>query len=247
MSNLLRSLHHVSEIRKDKENELTRMWNISNSDPDMHRTVIPVEKWDLEFFNRSGAFYYQHITDGVSHYVDVNPDVALGPARAKVEGKNLVGIGTFEPEEKNELAGKIMYKVDYGTMRMTSVGFVPTAGGYWGVEERGQDPELYYFDGQRLLEFSCVHIGSNLGAESKSMDSMDQYLLKEIDLHPSKAYQRDFKRFVSHKNNKSIFVPETVEERTEIDPNKKIIIGDDRADLVRENRLFINQKFLENV
>lgn len=231
---------NISEVRKDEKDDLTRIWDISDASVDMHRSVLSVDNWDLEFFNRAGAFYYQHITDG-NPYIKPDPNLALGPARAYVDNDKLVGVGKFEPEDKNELAGTIMFKVDYGTMRMTSVGFKPTdQNGQWGDNERGEDPEVYYFGERMLLEFSCVHVASNLSAEKKSIDSMNQYLLKQIDLHPSQSYQRDFKKRISHEDNKTIIIPKTIIETIEE-------TGDNRTDLVRENQLFINQNFLNNV
>lgn len=231
---------NITEVRKSEEDELTRMWNISNSNPDMHRTVVPIDLWDLEFFNRAGAFYYQHITDGNS-YFEPNPDLALGPARAKVEGENLVGIGKFEPEDRNELAGKIRFKVDYGTMRMTSVGFRPTKDGHWGREADDENPELYYFGGQRLLEFSCVHIASNLSAEKKTLESMNSFLLSQIENHPSKAYQSDFKRMISRDGNKTIIIPELNKDK----PIKKKSLTSRKME-ARRNQLLINSKFLKD-
>ena len=228
---------NIGEVRTDTANPLTRMWDISDASVDMHRSVLSVDdKWDLEFFNRAGAFYYQHITDG-NGYIEPNPDLALGPARAQIEGNKLVGVGKFEEKDQNELAGKILYKVDYGTMRMTSVGFKPTDdSGDWGKEDRGQDPEVYYFGERRLLEFSCVHIASNLSAEKKSLDSMNQYLLKELDKHPSENYQRDFKKNLSIEDSKTIIIPKTIKEK----------IGNFRDGLFRGNQLFINQKYLKS-
>ena len=232
---------NISEVRKDKENDLTRMWDISDASVDMHRSVLSVDNWDLEFFNRAGAFYYQHITDG-NPYTKPDPNLALGPARAYVESDKLVGVGKFEPEDKNELAGKILFKVDYGTMRMTSVGFSPTdSKGSWGDADKGQDPEVYYFGKRRLLEFSCIHIASNLSAEKKSMDSMNSYLLDQIGLHPSEAYQKDFKRRISKEDNKTIIIPKSITESVQEEN------GENLTDLVRESQLFINQKFIKNV
>lgn len=239
MSDIIQLFSNIGEVRKDEADELTRIWTISNSDVDMHRTILPVDNWDLDFFNRAGSFYYQHITDG-NGYVEPNPDLALGPARARVEGTELVGVGKFEPKDLNKLADTIMRKVDYGTMRMTSVGFAPIEGeegkGHWGREKDGEDPEIYVFGRRRLLEFSCVHIASNLSAEKKSIDSMNQFLLKEICSHPSKSYQEDFKRRISRDSNKTIIVPKTVE--------KVIKENVDSMTLkVMEHQLFINKNF----
>lgn len=174
------------------DDDRTRQFIISTERKDSHGTVIKMDGWDLEDYNRSGAFYYQHQTG--SGWFDVaNPDNALGPATAVKEDGKLYGIGKFEPNELNQLAEKILGKVDYGTMRTTSVGFIPSKG-HWGLERNGENPEAYYFDSQRLVEWSIVHIPSNPDAIKKSMESMDNYLLSVKDQHESKGFQRDLER-----------------------------------------------------
>jgi len=87
-----------------------------------------------------------------------------------------------------------MGKVDYGTMKCTSVGFMPKAGGHWGIERNGEDPETYYFDGQILKEWSCVHIPSNPDAIKKALEPMDNFMLKVLEAHKSEGFKKDYKR-----------------------------------------------------
>jgi HK97 family phage prohead protease len=151
-----------------------------------------MDGWQLEDFNKAGAFYYQHQTTG-GFLTDSNPDNALGPATARAEGSMLIGVGKFETEDINPLADKIRKKVDYGTMRATSVGFMPIAG-RWGDEKRDEDPTTYYFTSQRLAEWSIVHVPSNPDAIKKSMESMDNFMNQVKDIHKSEGFRKDYSR-----------------------------------------------------
>lgn len=192
---LLRSINIADfRVMKSDDDDRTREFIISTSRRDSHGTIIPIDKWELDDFNRAGAFYYQHQT-GAGIFTDANPDYALGPATARVHGSELIGVGKFEPKELNELAEKIMGKVDYGTMRATSVGFMPK-GGHWGNERNGEDPESYYFDGQQLKEWSIVHIPSNPDAIKKALEPMSAYMMKQLDNHKSEGFRKDYRRSV---------------------------------------------------
>jgi hypothetical protein len=167
---LLRQFNTV-EVRA--KNDRVRECVISSSRADMHNTIIPVENWDLDFFNKAGAVYYQHKTDTW----EANPDYCIGKGEAVRDGSDLIGSTDFEPETINPFAEKILKKVDFGTINCTSVGFQPLEGGQFGDETRGEDPRVYYFGKVRLLEFSWVHIPSNLDAIKREYV---EFLSKEI-------------------------------------------------------------------
>ncbi len=177
-------------VRKIEGDERTREFSISTDRKDSHGTIVPVDKWDIEDFNKAGAFYYQHQTGG-GFLTDANPDNALGPATARVEKGKLIGAGKFEPKELNELADKILGKVDYGTMRATSVGFMPY-GGHWGNEKSGETPTAYHLDEQILKEWSIVHIPSNPDAIKKALEPMSKYMAKAIEDHKSEGFRKDY-------------------------------------------------------
>jgi HK97 family phage prohead protease len=179
------------EVRKN-DDERVREFIISTERKDSHGTVIKMDGWNIKDYNLAGAFYYQHQTDA-GWFTDANPDNALGPATAKKDGDKLIGVGKFEPEDINPLAHKILGKVDFGTMKATSVGFLAEKG-HWGLEREGEDPTTYYFDKQRLVEWSIVHIPSNPDAVKKSMESMDKFLLSVKEKHDSKGFQKDLER-----------------------------------------------------
>jgi hypothetical protein len=162
---------HVRAIPANVEETRTVEFVISNNTKDRHRTVLPVDKWQLDRFNANPIVGYQHNVYGGDLCNAPDPDQVIGRGRAWVEGDQLIGSVTFEPAEINPLAEKIFRKVLFGTLSATSVGFNSTAPGYWGQgeeAERGSNP-TYYFDGQELLEFSIVNIPSNPEALKRSM------------------------------------------------------------------------------
>ena len=72
------------------------------------------------------------------------------------------------PKDLNEKADKIFRKVKFGSLKAVSVGFAPTGRGHLGDETRGEDPDVYYYDGQELLEVSVVNIPSNKNAVKRA-------------------------------------------------------------------------------
>ena len=144
---------------------------ISSNTKDRHKTVLPVDKWQLDSFNANGIVGYQHNVYGGDLCNAPDPDSVIGIGKAWIEGDLLIGSVTFEPADVNPLAEKIFKKVKIGTLKATSVGFNPTAPAIWGVgeeSERGSNPTMY-FQGQELLEFSIVNIPSNPDALKRSM------------------------------------------------------------------------------
>jgi hypothetical protein len=138
---------------------------ISTPGRDRHRTRTNPRNWKLDNYARNGIVGYQH-----NIYGDMcnppNPDDVIGSGRAFTEGDNLIGVVRFEPADLNPLADKIFRKVLAGTLRATSVGFMPIPDpqtneyGKWGEgeEAQGRSNETFYFYGQELLEFSIVNI-----------------------------------------------------------------------------------------
>ena len=161
-------------IRAKKE-ENKHEFTISDATLDRYGTVIPISAWNLENFGKGGNFYYQHES---SQWNKPDPDYVLGPARAWIEDNVLVGEGTYEPAELNPLADTIRRKVEFGTLKSTSVGFIAKRG-HWGVEKHQEDPDVYYFDEVELLEFSIVNIPANPNATKRSIDEFLKCQTKE--------------------------------------------------------------------
>ena len=124
---------------------------ISDGTVDAHGTILSPGGWDLARFAQNGVFSYQH-----NIQYDTNPDYVLGPATAFTEGEKLIGRATFETEDINPLAEKIFKKVNNGTLKAVSVGFIP--------KKSHRENDVVVFDEMELFEFSVVNIPSNPNA-----------------------------------------------------------------------------------
>lgn len=180
------NLHSVPEIRDEEKRIVTFI--ISDNTRDRHGTVLDIKGWSLENFKLNGIVGYQHDVYG-SFWGDSNPDSVIGKGRAFIEGKGderkLMGEVEFEPAEINELAEKIFQKVKFGTLKATSVGFLPLEKGEFKTEKKedGTDGEETYHYGKReLLEFSIVNIPSNPRAIKRTLE------VESVDL-PKKEVQ----------------------------------------------------------
>lgn len=167
---ILRRWSETPEIRKVDEEKRTVEFVASDNSVDSYGTVLPVDKWDLNRYQRNGIVGYMHDVYGASWTKSADPDDIIGKGSAFVEDDKLVVRITFEPRELNERADKIFRKIQFGSLHAVSVGFMPTAKGHKGDESRGENPDVYYYDGQELLEVSVVNIPSNANALKRSLE-----------------------------------------------------------------------------
>lgn len=132
---------------------------------DSYGTVLPVNKWDLSRYAKNGVVGYQH-----DIYYSDDPDNVIGRGEAFIDGDVLAIRIFFEPAAINAKAEKVYQKVLFGSINAVSVGFAATAPGHWGQERVGEDPDVYYYDGQQLLEVSVVNVPSNPDAVKRSIE-----------------------------------------------------------------------------
>lgn len=162
------------EIRKAEEGrKLTFV--ASDGTRDSAGTVLNVDGWDLQRFNKNGIIGYQHKVYG-SWSDTENPDNVIGKGHAYIDDKKLMVDVEFEPAEINQLAEKIYQKLLFGSLKAVSVGFVPVGKGAWGEGEEalsGSNP-TYYYAGQELLEVSVVNIPANPNALRKGLEEQDE-------------------------------------------------------------------------
>lgn len=165
------------EVRKAESDERKLTFVASDGSRDTAGTVLNVNGWDLERFNRNGIIGYQHKVYG--GYDDTeNPDNVIGKGHAYVEGGKLMVDVEFEPAEINPLAEKIYQKLLFGSLKAVSVGFLPIGRGAWGKGEEsleGNNP-TYYYAGQELLEVSVVNIPANPNALRKGLEGIEDEL-----------------------------------------------------------------------
>ena len=167
---ILRRWSETPEIRKVDEEKRTVEFVASDNSVDSYGTVLPVDKWDLNRYQRNGIVGYMHDVYGDSWTKSADPDDIIGKGSAFVEDDKLVVRITFEPKELNERADKIFRKIQFGSLHAVSVGFRATAKGHKGDEARGENPDVYYYGGQELLEVSVVNIPSNANALKRSLE-----------------------------------------------------------------------------
>lgn len=167
---IIRRWQESPEIRKMDGETRTVEFVASDSSVDSYGTVLPVDKWDLKRYESNGIVGYMHDVYGDSWTKSADPDDIIGKGSAFVEDDKLIVRITFEPKELNERADKIFRKIQFGSLHAVSVGFRATAKGHKGDESRGEDPDVYYYGGQELLEVSVVNIPSNANALKRSLE-----------------------------------------------------------------------------
>jgi hypothetical protein len=160
---------------------------ISSAARDRHRSIVNMDGWSIDNFNRNPIVGYQHNVYGDNLCVPDDPDNVIGEGRAWTEGeganKLLIGSVRFEPADINPRAEKIFRKVLNGSLRATSVGFLETGKGEYKniLDSEGNIVDrTYYFKGQELLEFSIVNIPSNPEAVGRSLSVQADFALAYI-------------------------------------------------------------------
>lgn len=141
---------------------------ISTETPDTYGTVFKIDGWELERYADNPVVLYAH-----KSYSD-DPDVVIGTSVVRIEDGELIGTVTFENEEDNPLAEKVFRKVKNGILRMASIG-ADVYEWHWGDFDKGENPDLLYFDRQSLLEWSVVPIGSNPDALKRSPEYKKEF------------------------------------------------------------------------
>jgi len=189
----METLYRTGDIRLTKDAEESRkiQFVISDETKDRHGTVLNMDGWNLDNYNRNGIVGYQHDVYGGGMCKGPDPDSVIGKGRAWIEqsgirangdsGAVLMGEVEFEPKDINPLAEKVFRKVLHGTLKATSVGFSPIGGGKLVNDKTGESEKLkdapysvpkghtFYYEGQELLEYSVVNIPSNPNALKRSL------------------------------------------------------------------------------
>jgi HK97 family phage prohead protease len=167
---IIRRFNDAPEIRKVDEETRTIEFVASDGSVDSYGTILPVDKWDLKRYENNGIVGYMHDVYGESWTKSADPDDVIGKGVAFIEEDKLIVRITFEPKDLNERADKIFRKLQFGSLHAVSVGFRATKKGHMGDEERGEDPKVYYYAGQELLEVSVVNIPSNANALKRALE-----------------------------------------------------------------------------
>ena len=187
MKNQIRFTQSAAKKSGGEESRI-RQFIISDATTDRHGTVLDIAGWDLTNYNNNGIVGYMHDVYG-SFFGDVDPDKVIGKGRAFVEGEKLIGEVEFEPAEINELAEKILKKVDFGTLKTTSVGFLPMEEGETKKikDANGKENKVFHYGKRELLEWSIVNIPSNPNALKRTFEIEKSFIPKEESCLPKDA------------------------------------------------------------
>ena len=148
---------------------------ISDESVDRYGTVIKLKGWQMDNYGNNNVVFYNHWS-GSS-----DPDNNVGMGEVYVDGKYLIGEVKLQIGSSNIKANKLQDKLTFGNIKCTSVGFMPIEAS-WGVKEYGEDPEVFYYRQQDLLEFSIVDIPANANATLlKSFDKEEQDFINTIE------------------------------------------------------------------
>ena len=195
---LIRRWQDAPEIRKIDEEKRTIEFVASDGSVDSYKTVLPPDKWDLSRYARNGIVGYMHDVYGESWTKAADPDDIIGKGVAFIEDEKLIVRITFEPANLNQKADKIFRKLQFGSLHAVSVGFRATKKGHMGDEERGEDPDVYYYGGMELLEVSVVNIPSNANALKRSMEEeraswdVEKEIRKPAEAAPAAETETDY-------------------------------------------------------
>ena len=178
-------------LRAFDENENTAEFIISDESQDRHGTIIPLENWDLDNYRKNPVVMYQH----AGHWSD-DPDQIIGKGEVYREGNQLIGRVTFEDGQYNEKAEKVAYKVKFGSLNATSVGFTPVERGEWRTvkNESGEEKDVYFYGQVDLLEWSIVNIPSNPAATAKMLADFAPVLPEKTPVDQKSENHGDLKK-----------------------------------------------------
>ena len=135
----IKRLLPLTEVRNINTDERTVEFVISDETPDRHRTVLPINMWNLDNYRANPIVKYMH-SDGDTLTNTPDPDFIIGTSELRIEDSKLIGTVRFEDADLNPLADKLFRKIQFGTLRMSSVGFIPPAKGWRkGDSTRGEN------------------------------------------------------------------------------------------------------------
>ncbi|WP_233545726.1 HK97 family phage prohead protease [Parabacteroides sp. AM08-6] len=157
----------MRKFGKDVEKTRTIPFVFSDETKDSYGTVFTANDWVLDRFDKNGIVLFNH------NAYSSDPNMAIGSARAWIEGNKLLGEITFEKKEINPLAETVFRKFLAGTYKGVSVRYFPLENGKWGEGTEaleGENP-TYYIGKRELIEISVVPVPSNKNALVRSLGS----------------------------------------------------------------------------
>jgi hypothetical protein len=142
------------ELLKSEKNEdglFRRTFIMSTEIKDRDGDLVKLSSGRIDRYNANPIIAWQHKT------YEANPDFIIGYGHAFYQDGKLLNTITFEPQEINPLAAKLTQKMEFGSLRAGSMGFIGLEGSY-GSKSAKEDPDTFYIREWELLEFSVVTI-----------------------------------------------------------------------------------------
>ena len=165
--------HFMSFKRAKDIDGFDHVFTASTDSIDSHRTVIPLENWNLERFENNGIILYQHWGYGdfwETLTAPPDPNDVIGKGTAwKTDTALMVGIvWDIKPNKENgkvnDKAITVKNKYDDGFLNSVSVGFMELTPGVYmndnNEEVHYSDATFYKFGESQLIELSAVVFGS---------------------------------------------------------------------------------------
>lgn len=147
----------ITRITNDSLAERQHEFIISNESGDDYETAFKIEGWDLSQRMKGK----KKVTYGHPSQNDKDPDVIIGIGNERIEGRNLMSILTIEPESMgNRIANAVHEKLLFGSLTDASIRAY-ISDGRPGDESLGEDPKLFYYTRQKLVDWGVVPDGSN--------------------------------------------------------------------------------------
>lgn len=141
---------------KDETDPDLYNWTFSSEDVDSYGDTIDQKGWLMDRYNKNPIILWAH-----DHRIP-----GIGYAQKTWANPNLGGAIRFNPKEVDPFADGIRARIDFGTIKTGSVGFMPFE---WEMKEErvGSAMEItgIHFLIQELMEFSICNVPANPFAE----------------------------------------------------------------------------------
>lgn len=158
--------------------ERQHLFLISDETPDDWDTAFKLPGWNLERRKMK-----KRVTYGHPRYDDLNDENIIGIGEEFIEN-GLYSILTLEDQETNPKAERIHKKLMNGSLTDASIRCRATDG-RMGKEELGENPKIFYYTQQELVDWGVVMEGSNFAAMKERTAQIEQFIKERV---PSKYH-----------------------------------------------------------
>lgn len=169
-------------IEKASNDDGTVTMVMSSEIEDRDGVIVKLNGGNIDNYAKNPVILWMHQSSKGFFDSDYDPDNVIGYGEPYMEDGKLKVKIHFEPADINPKADKIRKKMEFGSLRAGSIGFIPKSGGY-GKKDMNEDEETFYIRSWELAEFSIVTIPANPDALIEN-DATDDII---------KAFEKDLK------------------------------------------------------